>query len=179
MPMDDEINVSPEISDEFQNFAEFCAENTGREASYLEMVGKNPLEMDSVTIAFSMRHLVRLSKNLLDVLLQSVQDDCEPPSLNTILATKGIQLDKTRSEVLRGVIFSFRDSQDEECHSVLVRAFQLMAISRERRRMVLNLGESYAPPEEGWIEEDFGGDDSMLETVRAIEDPRWVREEER
>ncbi|MBI5248127.1 MAG: hypothetical protein HY912_01420 [Desulfomonile tiedjei] len=178
MPLDDEINVSPEISDDFQNFAEFCSENTGREADYLEVVGKNPLEMDAVTIAFSMRHLVRLSRDLLEVLLQSVQDDSMPASLETILATKGIQLDKVHAATLRDVIFAFRDSTDDDSRSVLVRALQIMAISRERRRMVLNLGESYAPPEEGWIGEDFGGDDSMLETVRAIEDPRWVKEEE-
>ncbi len=102
-----------------------------------------------------------------------------PPSLESILATKGIQLDKARAEILRNVIFAFRDSTDEEGRSVLIRALQLMAISRERRRVILNLGESYSPPDEGWTEEDFGGDDSMLETVRAIEDPRWVTEEER
>jgi hypothetical protein len=179
MPLDEEINVSPEISEDFQNFTEFCSENTGTEASYLELVGKNPLEMDSLTIAFSMRHLVRLSKDLLELLLKSIQDDSMPPALESILATKGIQLDKGRAETLRDVIFAFRDSTDEESRSVLVRAFQLMAISRERRRVVLNLGESYSPPDEGWTEEDFGGDDSMLETVRAIEDPHWVTEEER
>jgi len=179
MAMDDEITVSPEISEDFQNFSEFCAENTGREANYLDVVGKNPLEMDAVTMAFSMRHLVRLSKDLLEMLLQSLQEDSMPPSLASILATKGIQLDKAHAATLREVIFAFRDNHDEESSSVLVRAFQLMAISRERRRIILNLGESYAPPDEGWTEEDFGGDDSMLETVRAVEDPRWVTEEER
>jgi hypothetical protein len=179
MPMDDEINVSPEISDDFQLLTEFCAENSGREGDYLAIVGTNPLDMDAVTIAFSMRHLVRLSKNLLELLMESVKDDSMPPSLADILATKGIQLDKTHAATLRGVIFAFRDHDDEESHFVLVRALQLMAITRERRRVILNLGESYSPPDEGWTEEDFGGDDSMLETVRAIEDPHWVTEEER
>jgi hypothetical protein len=178
MSLDDEINVCPEISEDFQNFAEFCSENTGREVSYLEVVGKNPLEMDSVTIAFSMRHLIRLSKDLLEMLLQSVQDDSMPPSLESILAAKGVQLDKTHAVTVRDVIFAYRDTLDEESRSVLVRAFQLMAITRERRRMILNLGESYAPPDEGWTQEDFGGDDSMLETVRAVEDPHWVTEED-
>jgi hypothetical protein len=39
------------------------------------------------------------------------------------------------------------------------------------------LGESYSPPEEGWTSEDFGDDDSMLEAVRAIEDPHWTETE--
>jgi hypothetical protein len=178
MPLDQEINVSPEVSEDFQNFTEFCSENSGREASYLELVSNNPLDMDAVTLAFSMRHLVRLSRELLEVLLNSVQDDSLPPSLDSVLATKGIQLDKVHASILRNVIFSIRDGNDEENHSSLVRALQLMAISREKGRIVLNLGESYAPPNEGWTEEDFGGDDSMLETVRAIEDPHWVKDEE-
>ncbi len=60
----------------------------------------------------------------------------------------------------------------------LVRALQLLTITRERKKVVLNLAESYAPPDEGWLEEDFGGDDAMLETVRAIEDPHWINAEE-
>ena len=39
MPLDDEIPVSPEISEEFTSFEEFCSENTGRELQYLEVVG--------------------------------------------------------------------------------------------------------------------------------------------
>ena len=34
MPLDDEIQVSPEISEEFASFEEFCSENTGRELQY-------------------------------------------------------------------------------------------------------------------------------------------------
>jgi hypothetical protein len=177
MPLDDEIPVSPEISEEFTSFEEFCSENTGRELQYLEVVGKSPLEMDSVTLAFSMRHLVRLSRGLMDMLLGSLNDD-SAPSLEEVLAVKGLQLDKAHASTLREVIFSFRDSPDKEISSSLVRAFQLMTMSRERRRVVLNLGESYAPPDEGWTQEDFGGDDSMLETVRSIEDPRWTTAEE-
>jgi hypothetical protein len=178
MPLDDEIPVSPEISEEFTSFEEFCSENTGRELQYLEVVGKSPLEMDAVTLAFSMRHLVRLSRGLMDMLLGSLNDD-SVPLLENILAAKGLQLDKTHAPILRDVIFAFRDSSEkEETSSILVRAFQLMTISRERRRVVLNLGESYAPPDEGWTQEDFGGDDSMLETVRSIEDPRWTTAEE-
>jgi hypothetical protein len=177
MPLDDEIPVSPEISEEFASFEEFCAENTGRELQYLEVVGQSPLAMDSVTLAFSMRHLVRLSRGMMDMLLGSLNDD-SAPSLDEVLAVKGLQLDKSHAPILRDVIFSFRDAPDKEISSNLVRALQLMTISRERRRVVLNLGESYAPPEEGWTSEDFGGDDSMLETVRSIEDPRWIKAEE-
>ncbi len=35
----------------------------------------------------------------------------------------------------------------------------------------------YSPPDEGWTEEDFRGDVSMLETVRAIEDPTGLQKE--
>jgi hypothetical protein len=177
MILDEEIIVSPELSQDYQSFEEFCAENAGREMAYLELVAKNPLDMDAVTLAFSMRHLVRLSKELMDMLLESIQNE-SVPDLQEILAVKGIQLDKAHSAALRDVIFAFRDCQDSEFCDTLVRAFQLMAISRDRKRMVLNLGESYAPPEEGWTQEDFGGDDSMLETVRAIEDPHWINAEE-
>ncbi len=177
MPLDDEIPVSPEISEDFASFEEFCSENTGRELQYLEVVCKNPLDMDAVTLAFSIRHLVRLSRGLMDMLLGSLNDDSMPP-LEDVLAVKGLQLDKSHAPTLREVIFSFRDVPDKEISSNLVRAFQLMTIGRERGRVALNLGESYAPPEEGWTPEDFGGDDSMLETVRSIEDPRWTTAEE-
>jgi hypothetical protein len=177
MTIDDEVVVGPDISQDFQSFEEFCAENSGRELAYLDLVAKNPLDMDPVTIAFSMRHLVRLSGNLLDMLLESFKNE-SGPKLADILAVKGIQLDKTHSTRLRDIIFAFRDCQDSEFSESLVRVFQLMAISRERKRVVLNLGESYAPPEEGWTYEDFGGDDSMFETVRAIEDPHWINAEE-
>jgi hypothetical protein len=177
MTFDEEIVISPDISQDFQSFEEFCAENSGRELAYLELVAKNPLDMDSVTLAFSMRHLVRLSRGLMDMLLESFKNESSP-ELTDILAVKGIQLDKTHSARLRDVIFAFRDCQDSEFSASLVRAFQLMTISRERKKVVLNLGESYAPPEEGWTQEDFGGDDSMFETVRAIEDPHWINAEE-
>lgn len=177
MSLDEEIVVSPELSQDFQSFEEFCAENSGRELAYLELVAKNPLDMDAVTLAFSMRHLVRLSRDLMDMLLNSIKDE-SAPGLPEILTLRGIQLDRSRSADLRNVIFAFRDCQAPEFTDNLVRALQLMTISRERKRVVLNLGESYAPPEEGWTQEDFGGDDSMLETVRAIEDPHWINAEE-
>jgi hypothetical protein len=178
MTIDEEIVISPDISLDFQSFEEFCAENSGRELAYLDLVAKNPLDMDAVTLAFSMRHLVRLSKDLMEKLLDSFKKDSSL-ELGEILAVKGIQLDKTYSGRLRDIIFAFRDCQDSEFSSSLVRAFQLMTISRERKKVVLNLGESYAPPEEGWTQEDFGGDDSMFETVRAIEDPHWINAEEK
>jgi hypothetical protein len=177
MTIEEEIVISPDISQDFQSFEEFCAENSGRELAYLELVAKNPLDMDAVTLAFSMRHLIRLSRELMDMLLESFKNESSL-ELTDILAVKGIQLDKIHSARLRDIIFAFRDCQDSEFSASLVRAFQLMTISRERRKVVLNLGESYAPPEEGWIQEDFGGDDSMLETVRAIEDPHWINAEE-
>lgn len=177
MSADEEIVVSPELSQEFKNFDEFCAENTGRELAYLEVVGKNPLEMDPVTLAFSMRHLMRMSREVLDLLLKSVNDD-STPQLESVLAVKGIQLDKSQAARLREIIFAFRDASDAETGENLVKALQLMTISRERRRVVLSLDEAYAPPEEGWTPEDFGGDDSMLEAVRSIEDPHWINTDE-
>ncbi|HMK34606.1 MAG TPA: hypothetical protein VK463_06050 [Desulfomonilaceae bacterium] len=177
MTTDEEILISPEISQDFQSFEEFCGENAGRERAYLELVAKNPLDMDAVTLAFTMRHLVRLSRHLMDMLLESFRNE-SVPELADILAVRGVQLDKTQSALLRDVIFAFRDSHDSEFSATLVRAFQLMTISRERNKVALNLGEAYSPPEEGWTQEDFGGDDSMLETVRAIEDPHWVNAEE-
>lgn len=174
---EDEILASPEISEQFSIFEEFCAENTGREMSYLGVVAQNPLEMDPITLAFSMRHLMRFSRELLDLLLQSLKDE-SLPALQDILALKGIQLDKSQALCLRNVIFSYRDCSDEETGAKLVTALQLMTISRERRKVVLNLGESYAPPDEGWTAEDFGNDESMLETVRSIEDPHWTQTDE-
>ncbi len=174
---EDEILVSPDISEQFRTFEEFCSENTGRELAYLNVVTQNPLEMDPVTLAFSMRHLMRFSRNLMDLLLQSLKNESSP-TLETILAAKGIQLDKSQASCLRNVIFSFRDCSDEEASARLVTALQLMTISRERSKVVLNLGESYTPPDEGWTAEDFGNDDTMLETVRSIEDPHWTQTDE-
>ena len=53
-----------------------------------------------------------------------------------------------------------------------------MTISREKAKVNLRITESYAPPEEGWTSEDFGGDESLLQTVRSIEDPHWITSEE-
>jgi hypothetical protein len=175
--MDDEIVLTPEMSEEFYNFEEFCAENTGHELTYFDLVVKKPLEIDSVTLAFSIRRLVRLSKGLLDLLIVSIQTE-NPPSVKDILATKGIQLDKTYASKLRDTIFAFRDAADDGVRDTLVKTFQLLAITRERKKINLNLGESYNPPEEGWTAEDFGGDDSMLDAVRSIEDPHWINTEE-
>jgi hypothetical protein len=110
-----------------------------------------------------------MSKEVMEALLKSSADD-RPPSLRTLLATKGIQLDKSQASRLRDVIFSFRDSSDEQRSSLIVRAFQLMTMVRQRNRVVLSLGESYTVPDEGeWTAEDFGGDESLLETVRSVE----------
>ncbi|MBI4964256.1 MAG: hypothetical protein HY913_13340 [Desulfomonile tiedjei] len=177
MPEDDEILVSPELSQDFSLFEEFCEENAGQELAYLEVVQRNPLEMDAITLAFCLRHLIRLSRGLMDVLSKTLDGD-STPDLSTILALKGIELDKTRAAGLREVIFAFRDSADEDIRLNFTKALQILTISRERRRVALNLGESYRPPEEGWTEEDFGGDDSLLETVRAVEDPQWKETEE-
>jgi hypothetical protein len=54
-----------------------------------------------------------------------------------------------------------------------------MTILRQRKRVVLNFEESYDAPEDSWTSEDFGGDDTLLETVRAIEDPYWISTEEK
>jgi hypothetical protein len=177
MKMDEEIVVGPELSQEFSNFQEFCAENTGQELLYFEVVQRTPLQMDPLTLAFSMRHLVRLSRPLMDLLLQSLDGESEP-ALAAILATKGIQLDKTHAAALRDIVFSFRDAEEGEPQSSLVKAFQLMTISRNLPTVVLSLDESYQPPEEGWTAEDFGDDDSLYETVRSIEDPYWIKTEE-
>ena len=177
MPGDEEILVSPELSEQFHTFEEFCSENSGNEFAYLEMVAKTPLEMDSVTLAFSLRHLMRLSRGVMDLLLESLRNDSQP-ALQAILDSKGIELDRSQASCLRDIIFSFRDAPDDECRRTLVTAFQLMTMSRERSKVILNLGESYSPPDEGWTAEDFGNDDSMLETVRSIEDPHWTNTDE-
>lgn len=174
--MDEDIQVNPELSEDFTMLEEFCSENTGQELVYLDVVVKNPLEMDAVTIAFSMRHLVRLSNDLTETLMQSLSDD-SMPTLASLLASKGIQLDKTHSEKLRNIIFTFRDSADEETSAALVKAFQLVAMIRNKRRLSLNLAESYSPPDDGWTEEDLG-DASALDAVRSIEDPHWINSED-
>lgn len=177
MSGDEEIQVSPELSQEYRSFEEFCSENGGSELIYFDVVAKNPLEMDPVTLAFSMRNLIRLSKTLIDHLLDSVNDDSQP-TVRDILASRGIELDKSQASRLRQIMFAFRDNPDEVVGGNLVKAFQLMTIAREWNRVVLNLGESYNPPAEGWTSEDFGDDDSALETVRSVEDPRWTQAEE-
>jgi hypothetical protein len=174
---DDEIVVCPEISQDFTAFEEFCSENLGRESMYLEVVATNPLKMDPVTLAFSIKRFVRLSDELLDIILLGLDGEKEL-SLESILDKKGIQLDKSQAGSIRNIIFSFRDCEEEETRSGLVRALQLLTISRERRRVVLTLEESYNPPYEGWTAEDFGGDDLALDQVRSIEDPRWLIGEE-
>ncbi|MBI5570550.1 MAG: hypothetical protein HY914_11450 [Desulfomonile tiedjei] len=177
MAFDEEIAVGPQLSQEFANFQEFCAENSGQELTYFEVVCANPLEMDPVTLAFSMRHLVRLSKPLMDMLAQSLDEDHQP-DLGTILESKGIQLDKTHAGTLRAIFFAFRDCSDPESKTSLIRALQLMMMSRQPNRLALNVGESYTPPDEGWTSEDFGDDESLLATVRSIEDPYWIKPEE-
>ncbi|MEW6347460.1 MAG: hypothetical protein AB1646_00230 [Thermodesulfobacteriota bacterium] len=178
MSYNDEFPVSPELSIEFQTFEEFCAENPGQETTYLDMVANNPLEMDSVTLAFSMRHMLKFSKELAERLLQSLGDEF-PPNLRTILDSKGIQLDKKRAAMLRDIVFAFRDAGDDEVAPRFVRALQMLTMTRERRRIILNLGESYSPPDEGWNAEDFGGDESLLAEVRSIENPYWIESEEK
>lgn len=174
--IEEEIIVGPELSEEFKSLEEFCSENSGRELDYLDVVATNPLQMDSLTLAFSMRHFLRLSRSLTDLLVNSLNGDTAP-SLSEILVTKGIDLDKSQAQRLRQIIFAFRDSNDDESAANIVRAFQLMTINRERRRLMLSLGETYAPPDEGWLPEDFGGDDTAYETIRSIEDPRWMESE--
>ena len=169
MSTDEQIQACPEVSEEFRTYDEFCTENTGRELTYFELVAGNPVEMDPITLAFSMRHLVRLTRELIDFLLESVRSD-PPPDLRTLLGFKGIQLDKSHAESLRRIIFSFRDCEDEGRSLKLARAFQLMTITRERSKVVFNVGESYSNPDESWNVEDFGGDESILEAVRSIED---------
>jgi hypothetical protein len=178
MPLDEEIVVGPELSHDFRNFEELCAENSGQEVAYLEMVSRNPLEIDPVTLAFSLTHFIRLSKELMDTFLVLMSNDSEP-ELKTVFASQGIQLDKKHAQNLREVILAFRDSEEPEQARNPVRALQLMTILRERKRVTLSLEESYSAPDDSWTSEDFGGDDTLLETVRAIEDPRWISTEEK
>ena len=178
MDTDNLISVEPVLSEEYVSFEEFCSENAGRELSYFEMVTTNPLEMDSVTLAFTMKHMLRFSRELLDLLLKSL-DGGSTPDLSAILGIKGIQLDKTHASSLRDVIFAFRECADADTSCKLVRALQLMTITRERQKVSLNLSESYTPPDEGWISEDYGDDESVMAAVRSVEDTRWTETEER
>lgn len=177
MARDKPIRMNLEVSQEFKSFEEFCSENVGRELTYLELVEQSPLDIDSITLAFSMRHLLRLSKGLRDVLLNSLANE-SMPSVSELLATKGIQLDKTHATCLREIVFAFRDCVDESISATFVRALQLMAVSRDRSDVILDHAESYVPPEEGWSSEDFGNDESAMEAVRSIEDPFWRPTEE-
>ncbi len=178
MPLDEEIVIGPELSHDFQNFEELYAENSGQELQYLDIVSRTPLEIDPVTLAFSLTRFLRLSQGLMDKLLASMSEDSEP-ELKAVLALRGIKLDLKNADKLRNVIFAFRDSQEPERARILVRALQIMTILRERKRVTLNLEESYAAPDDSWTAEDFGGDDTLLDTVRAIEDPYWIPTEEK
>lgn len=178
MDTDNVISVDPGLSEEFVSFEEFCVENAGRELSYFEMVTRNPLEMDSVTLAFTMKHMLRFSRDLLDLLLKSL-DGGSPPELPVILGIKGIQLDKTHASSLRDVIFAFRACADPDTSCKLVRALQLMTITRERQKVSLNLTESYNPPDEGWTSEDYGDDENVMAAIQSIEDTHWTETEER
>lgn len=177
MSIDDEIVINPELSAEFRSFEEFCDENSGSEKMYLELIANNPTVMDSVTIAFCMRRLLKLSREFMDKVFSAVKDD-NLPDLKELLATKGIRLDKNYSEKLRDIVFAFRDSHDEQIRAELAKAFTLITLTREKNRIVFNLGESYRPPEEGWLTEDFDGDETAYEMVRAVENPHWSSEEE-
>ncbi len=175
--MEEEILVNPEISAIYETFEELMAENSGHELDYLELVSLDPLSMDTATLAFSLSRFVRMSGPLMEKLLLTLGED-DSPGLKEIFESKGLELDKNQAQKLRNIIFSFRDSEDGEAGSNLVKALQLMTISRQRRRVTLNLGESYKAPDEGWIEEDFGGDENAREMVRSIEDPHWDEREE-
>lgn len=178
MSVDDLLPVEPGLSEEFVSFEEFCTENAGRELSYFEMVTRNPLEMDPVTLAFTMKHMLRFSRDLLDMLVKSL-DGGSPPDLTSLLETKGIQLDKIHASNLRDVIYAFRGCPDPLTAGKLVRALQLMTITRERHKVSLTLSESYNPPDEGWTAEDYGGDESVIAAVSSIEETRWTETEER
>ncbi|MGC8603970.1 MAG: hypothetical protein ACP5VS_09805 [Desulfomonilaceae bacterium] len=175
--MEEEILANPIISAEYRTFEELVSENAGHEIDYLDLIAKDPRSMDSATLAFSLNSFLRLSGNLMETLLGSLNND-ETPDIREILDARGIDLDKSHAHKLRDIIFKFRDSEDEETREKLVKALQIMAILRQRSRVSLNLGESYKPPDEGWLEEDFGGDEGILETVRAVEDPRWNEQED-
>ncbi len=172
------ISVDPLLSEEFVSFEEFCTENAGRELSYFEMVIGNPLEMDSMTLAFTMKHMLRFSRELQDLLLKSL-DGGSTPDLPAILGIKGIQLDKNYATSVRDVIFAFRECSDPDTSCKLVRALQLMTMTRERQKVKLNLSESYLPPDEGWTSEDYGDDENVMAAVRSVEDTHWTETEER
>lgn len=175
--MEDEILVNPDISAEYSTFEELVSENTGNELDYLDLVAKDPQSMDAATLAFSLSRFMRLSGPLMEKLLVSLSQD-DSPDLKDIFQTKGIELDKTQATKLRNIFLAFRDSQDEEASATLVRALQIVTIVRQRRRVTLNLGESFRVPDEGWLEEDFGGDEIALEMVKSIEDPQWIQQED-
>lgn len=177
MSIDDEIVINPELSSDFMSFEEFCDENSGSESLYLELIAKNPTVMDSITLAFCMRRLVKLSRQFMDLVLDSVKQDAIP-ELKDLLDTKGIQLDKNHSTKLRDIVFAFRDSDDDQTRNEFSKALILITLTRERKRVTFNVGESYRPPDEGWLPEDFDGDDTAYEMVRAIENPQWNSEEE-
>lgn len=175
--MEEEILANPDISAEFRTFEELVFENSGHEVDYLNLVSKDPSIMDVATLSFAMSSLMRLSGPLMEKLLESLSQD-DLPDLKEILEIKGIDLDKKHASKLKNIIFTFRDSNDEETRGKLVKALQIMTIVRQRRRIALNLGESYRAPDEGWLDEDFGGDEGILETVKAVEDPRWNQQED-
>jgi len=75
---EEDIIVSPELSEEFKSLEEFCSENSGRELDYLDVVSASPLQMDSLTLAFSMRHFLRLSRSLTDLLANSLNGETAP-----------------------------------------------------------------------------------------------------
>ena len=175
--MEEEILAIPDISAEFRTFEELLLENSGHELEYLDLVSKDPSVMDSATLSFAINSLVRLSGPLMEKLVESLNQD-DLPDLKEIIETKGIDLDKKHASKLKKIIFAFRDSSDEETRGNFVKALQILTIVRQRRRVTLNLGESYRAPDEGWLDEDFGGDEGILETVKAVEDPRWNQQED-
>ncbi len=177
MSIDDQIVINPEMSADYRTFEEFCDENSGSEELYLDLIAKNPTVMDAVTLAFCMRRLVKLSREFMDKVFTSVKDD-SIADLKELLGVKGIQLDKNHSGKLREIVFAFRDSEDEQIRTELAKALTLITLTRERKRIILNVGESYRPPSEGWLAEDFDGDETAYEMVRAVENPHWTGEED-
>ncbi len=111
--MEEEILVNPEISIEYTTFEELVAENSGHELDYLELVSRDPLSMDTATLAFSLNRFIRMSGPLMEKLLLTLDED-DPPGLKEIFESKGLELDKNQAQRLRNIIFSFRDSGDGE-----------------------------------------------------------------